>query len=454
MTSVKRTLCALAIVIGFVAPLFAATDFAPATKLDQPALITQSDPAVHKDAGDKTTYQGYLRIYIVEPTSRYRDFTSKNYQFGFLGFAVNQAITVTDGQIYSDTVTWNAGSFGAVSLSNIAAIAVVSNSEGHAAFSSPSDQQFPFTAHWVDAAAISYPGVMAIDNASGSYTHTVFLEEASQSSCSACPITRAALESIYAGGSYQFLYAAMLFDNAAASSYNFANYNTGYTPTVYFDGGHGVYVGGSSNQANYTSRILAAATRPVLPVKIAVKLNFISTTQLTVEYTVKTSNLAPTLPTPPTGATFVRAGSVQQLSAMAADSDGDALYYRWAFDKGDTSAWMGPYANGVACSINHTWPSSGSYSISVFAKDYWDDCGAGSAPLNVTVYSCGDADGNAIITISDAVFLINYIFAGGPEPSPQIAADADCNGITTISDAVYLINYIFAGGLPPCQTCP
>ena len=31
---------------------------------------------------------------------------------------------------------------------------------------------------------------------------------------------------------------------------------------------------------------------------------------------------------------------------------------------------------------------------------------------------CGDADGNAIITISDAVFLINYIFAGGPAPSP------------------------------------
>ncbi|MGB5105229.1 MAG: PQQ-dependent sugar dehydrogenase [Candidatus Zixiibacteriota bacterium] len=66
---------------------------------------------------------------------------------------------------------------------------------------------------------------------------------------------------------------------------------------------------------------------------------------------------------------------------------------------------------------------------------------------------CGDADGNSIVTISDAVYLINYIFAGGPAPSPLSAGDSDCNGIVTISDAVYLINYIFSGGPAPCSTC-
>lgn len=69
-------------------------------------------------------------------------------------------------------------------------------------------------------------------------------------------------------------------------------------------------------------------------------------------------------------------------------------------------------------------------------------------------YICGDADANFIITISDAVFLINYIFAGGPVPSPLLSGDADCNLIVTISDAVYLINYIFAGGTAPCASCP
>ncbi|MGB5105409.1 MAG: dockerin type I repeat-containing protein [Candidatus Zixiibacteriota bacterium] len=65
-------------------------------------------------------------------------------------------------------------------------------------------------------------------------------------------------------------------------------------------------------------------------------------------------------------------------------------------------------------------------------------------------YLKGDADGNGIVTVSDAVYLINYIFSGGPAPSPLDAADADCNGIVTISDAVYLINYIFSGGPAPC----
>ncbi len=69
-------------------------------------------------------------------------------------------------------------------------------------------------------------------------------------------------------------------------------------------------------------------------------------------------------------------------------------------------------------------------------------------------YICGDADGTTNITISDAVMLINYIFSGGPAPTPLIAGDADCSGLVTISDAVYLINYIFAGGAAPCTNCP
>lgn len=68
-------------------------------------------------------------------------------------------------------------------------------------------------------------------------------------------------------------------------------------------------------------------------------------------------------------------------------------------------------------------------------------------------FLCGDADGSNLVTISDAVHLINYIFAGGPAPSPLFAGDADCSGGVTISDAVYLINYIFAGGSAPCTAC-
>ncbi len=62
----------------------------------------------------------------------------------------------------------------------------------------------------------------------------------------------------------------------------------------------------------------------------------------------------------------------------------------------------------------------------------------------------GDADGNCLTNVSDAVYLIAYIFGGGSEPLPYLAGDVDCNTIVNIADVVYLIAYIFGGGPPPC----
>ncbi len=65
---------------------------------------------------------------------------------------------------------------------------------------------------------------------------------------------------------------------------------------------------------------------------------------------------------------------------------------------------------------------------------------------------CGDANGTGSINISDAVFVINYIFAGGAAPSPLCLGDANGTGSVNISDAVYIINFIFGGG--PAPFCP
>lgn len=62
----------------------------------------------------------------------------------------------------------------------------------------------------------------------------------------------------------------------------------------------------------------------------------------------------------------------------------------------------------------------------------------------------GDADNSGLITISDATYIISYIFSGGATPVPDLlAGDADCNSLVTISDATYVITYIFSGGPPP-----
>lgn len=68
-------------------------------------------------------------------------------------------------------------------------------------------------------------------------------------------------------------------------------------------------------------------------------------------------------------------------------------------------------------------------------------------------YVPGDANWDWLCTVSDAVYLINHIFVGGPAPNCLFAADADCNVIISISDVVGIINYIFAGGPVPGMNC-
>lgn len=72
-----------------------------------------------------------------------------------------------------------------------------------------------------------------------------------------------------------------------------------------------------------------------------------------------------------------------------------------------------------------------------------------SVLLNDIGYVVGDADGSSEIDIDDVVYLIGYIFSGGPAPDPLAAGDADCSGEIDIDDVVYLISYIFSGGPPP-----
>ena len=70
---------------------------------------------------------------------------------------------------------------------------------------------------------------------------------------------------------------------------------------------------------------------------------------------------------------------------------------------------------------------------------------------NIT-YVCGDANGDGTPNVGDVVFLVAYVFKGGPAPDPLDSGDANCDGSVNVGDAVYLINFVFKGGPAPC--CP
>jgi hypothetical protein len=67
--------------------------------------------------------------------------------------------------------------------------------------------------------------------------------------------------------------------------------------------------------------------------------------------------------------------------------------------------------------------------------------------------SCGDADDDGELSVGDAVFLINMIFKGGPEPSPLCMGDANGDLYTNVGDVVRLISFIFKGGPAPENDC-
>ena len=61
----------------------------------------------------------------------------------------------------------------------------------------------------------------------------------------------------------------------------------------------------------------------------------------------------------------------------------------------------------------------------------------------------GDVDASNSVNIADAVFLVEYIFFGGPPPPCLEEGDVDGSGSINIADAVFLVEYIFFGGPAP-----
>ncbi len=141
--------------------------------------------------------------------------------------------------------------------------------------------------------------------------------------------------------------------------------------------------------------------------------------------------------------------------------------------------WMDPKANYLMspqgdCSdtICVDWPDfspvtyAGAFDPLVTMEDSWASgwsflyCGGffGDEFCNVTCclppirgnvdYDLGDA-----IDISDLVYLVDYMFTGGPEPPCFEEADMNGDSAIDISDLVYLVDFMFTGGPAPLD-CP
>jgi hypothetical protein len=103
----------------------------------------------------------------------------------------------------------------------------------------------------------------------------------------------------------------------------------------------------------------------------------------------------------------------------------------------------------------------------VIGNDYWVVCGSAgqtaagpgssvsfgmnSGYWQETLYGFtrGDVNKDGMIDMSDAIFLLNYLFKGGPVPDPYALGDANSDGEILVEDPIFLLNYILRDGPAP-----
>ena len=65
-------------------------------------------------------------------------------------------------------------------------------------------------------------------------------------------------------------------------------------------------------------------------------------------------------------------------------------------------------------------------------------------------YIRGDANHDLVVDVGDVIYIVSYLYDGGPDPLPLESADVNCDGVVNVGDVVYLVNYLFKLGPPPC----
>jgi hypothetical protein len=99
-------------------------------------------------------------------------------------------------------------------------------------------------------------------------------------------------------------------------------------------------------------------------------------------------------------------------------------------------------------------PSGQTYTARFFG---WCPDGGKSQTVNYSFthqcVHCGDANNSGTVDISDAVFVVAFIFKNGTAPADcnyQFGmGDANFSGDVDIADAVFIVNYIFKSGPAP-----
>ena len=80
-------------------------------------------------------------------------------------------------------------------------------------------------------------------------------------------------------------------------------------------------------------------------------------------------NLEPTIPDQGHGSTGIVNEEHTFISEGSTDPNGDSIFYKWHWDDGTTSEWIGTYNSGSSVTTTHTYTKPGVYNVRLEAKD-------------------------------------------------------------------------------------
>jgi hypothetical protein len=91
-------------------------------------------------------------------------------------------------------------------------------------------------------------------------------------------------------------------------------------------------------------------------------------------------------------------------------------------------------------------------------KTNWENIasGAGANPSGPVLkqFHRGDPNDDGTINITDGIYILNFLFLGGPPPTCREAANPNDDATVNITDGIYVLNFLFLGGPPPTAPGP
>jgi PKD repeat protein/glutaredoxin len=271
-----------------------------------------------------SSYSGHLHVYVTEKISRWDDYDGDPYLFAMINnFAINQNIDVSSSSTQSYSDTWSG--YTDITMSNIKVVATV----------------FAQSSMYVDETTAADPQYPNSDPPT-------------------TPSVPTGPSSGYVGIPYTF--------QTSSTEPNGDQIKYGFD----FDGDGDVdhwtdyYPSGSPAEATNSWDSVGTYN-----IKVKAKDQIGTESGWSSAKTIQISTGdPPNIPSTPSGPDSGMHKISYTYSTSTTDpNDGDQMFYKFDWDDGTTSQWLGPYDSGEPVSTDHAWNDAGTFDIKVKAKD-------------------------------------------------------------------------------------